>query len=204
MNYKTIYDNLILKALSRTFPDGSYYEVHHILPRCMGGSDLESNLVKLTASEHYVAHQLLVKINPTVPGLVYAAMAMSGNPYGERSNNKVYSWLKKKQSELRKGIPLAKETKIKMSKTHTGRPGRKSESENAKKMALSNKGRKHTEQSRRNMSESQKGKTIPEEQRKKMSEAAKAYHASAPPRKKRGPYKPRYTSTTLNRPFEMD
>lgn len=38
-----------------------YTEKHHIIPRCMGGSDDKDNLVALTAREHYVAHLLLTK-----------------------------------------------------------------------------------------------------------------------------------------------
>ena len=40
-----------------------YTENHHILPRSMGGSDDESNLVKLTGREHWIAHLLLWKIH---------------------------------------------------------------------------------------------------------------------------------------------
>ena len=58
-----IYDQLIEKRrrepLSRA--DG-YVERHHIVPRSEGGSDDETNLVNLTAREHYVAHLLLAKI----------------------------------------------------------------------------------------------------------------------------------------------
>ena len=42
-----------------------YTEVHHIIPRCLGGSDCCDNLVKLTAKEHFVAHHLLYKIHKT-------------------------------------------------------------------------------------------------------------------------------------------
>ena len=38
---------------------------HHIIPVSMGGTDDESNLVDLTRKEHYVAHKLLWKSNPT-------------------------------------------------------------------------------------------------------------------------------------------
>lgn len=61
MNYKMIYDMLIEKGKSRTKIDG-YFERHHIIPRCCGGTNDDDNLVNLTAKEHYVAHHLLVKI----------------------------------------------------------------------------------------------------------------------------------------------
>ena len=39
-----------------------YCETHHILPKCLGGTNTDDNLINLTAREHYVAHLLLVKI----------------------------------------------------------------------------------------------------------------------------------------------
>lgn len=45
-----------------------YVEKHHIIPKSMGGSNNLSNIVKLTAREHFVAHWLLFKIhkNPSM------------------------------------------------------------------------------------------------------------------------------------------
>jgi hypothetical protein len=58
--YKKTYDNLIKKRKNNT-PIG-YCEIHHIIPRCLGGDDSLENLVKLTAREHYICHYLLTKI----------------------------------------------------------------------------------------------------------------------------------------------
>lgn len=93
MNYKNIYNKLIYKAQQRNFNDVT--ENHHIIPRCLGGSDEISNLVNLTPEEHYLAHQLLVKIYPNEPKLVFAANMMTVG----RPNNKVYGWLKRKYYE---------------------------------------------------------------------------------------------------------
>jgi len=41
-----------------------YCEKHHITPRGLGGGDEDTNIVKLTAREHYVAHLLLTKMFP--------------------------------------------------------------------------------------------------------------------------------------------
>lgn len=62
MDYRKIYDNLCLSRKYRGCDKESGYEVHHILPRSMGGCDKEDNLVKLTPREHYIAHRLLYKI----------------------------------------------------------------------------------------------------------------------------------------------
>lgn len=40
----------------------SYYEVHHIIPRSMGGDNSKDNLVRLSARQHFVVHKLLTKM----------------------------------------------------------------------------------------------------------------------------------------------
>ena len=60
MNYQKIYKCIINKR-KFCIPEG-YTEKHHILPRCLGGSNNKSNLVRLTAREHFICHLLLVKI----------------------------------------------------------------------------------------------------------------------------------------------
>lgn len=93
MNYSLIYDSLMDRAESRSI--SSYTESHHIIPKCMGGSDDLSNLVDLTPEEHYLAHQLLCKIHPNHSGLSFAALAMTS---GKNRNNKVYGWLRKQHA----------------------------------------------------------------------------------------------------------
>ena len=100
MDYKLHYQKLCERGKSRKIH--GYYETHHIIPRCMGGSDETCNLVKLTPEEHYLAHQLLVKIYPKERGLVWAAIQMTSQPNGNRSNNKLYGWLKRRQQKVAK------------------------------------------------------------------------------------------------------
>ena len=52
-----------MKKRKQYTPKG-YVERHHILPKCVGGGDESENLVPLTPEEHYLAHQLLVKMHP--------------------------------------------------------------------------------------------------------------------------------------------
>lgn len=59
MNYRKNYFQLIEKAKSRKTELPT--EIHHILPRSLGGTDEETNLVRLTFREHYLAHYLLWK-----------------------------------------------------------------------------------------------------------------------------------------------
>lgn len=60
MNYKKIYDNII--EMRKRSPAVGYTEKHHIVPRSIGGSDDVSNIVVLTAKEHFICHLLLTKI----------------------------------------------------------------------------------------------------------------------------------------------
>jgi hypothetical protein len=93
MNYRRIYDSIIERARTRD-EIMQYFEVHHIYPKCMGGSNDESNLVNLTLEEHFVCHQLLVKIYPAIIGLQYALRMMCiGMPC--RKRNKIYGWIKR-------------------------------------------------------------------------------------------------------------
>lgn len=95
MNYLKIYENLINVAKSREIIDGCF-EKHHVVPKCMGGDDSMENLVNLTPEEHYVAHQLLVKIYPDKDKLVYAAVMMRPN----RPSNKLYGWIKRRHTDI--------------------------------------------------------------------------------------------------------
>lgn len=100
MDYQRIYDRLIERGKNRMLSE--YTEKHHVHPKCLGGTDDNYNLVELTPEEHYLCHQLLVKIYPNNPKLLNAALFMTANGMGRRSN-KVYGWLKRKYSEYMRG-----------------------------------------------------------------------------------------------------
>ena len=97
MDYQKHYDNLINRAKTR--PIFQYTERHHIVPRCMGGTDEKDNLVNLTPQEHFVAHQLLVKIYPNNQKLIYAAAMMTRGHGDKRANNKFYGWVRQRFAE---------------------------------------------------------------------------------------------------------
>lgn len=76
MNYKAIHDKFIDKIrnttsferLSRRNPKDQrltssiYVEIHHIIPRSLGGKDTKSNLVEVLPEEHLFLHMLRYKI----------------------------------------------------------------------------------------------------------------------------------------------
>jgi len=62
--YHRWYYNIINRRIGNA-PSG-YFEKHHIHPKSLGGSNDQSNLVSLTAREHYICHLLLVKMTSGV------------------------------------------------------------------------------------------------------------------------------------------
>lgn len=101
MNYKQIYSNIIDRGKGRTLQ--GYTEIHHIIPKCMGGGNDEANLVELTPEEHYICHLLLVKIYPNNILLIRAAMFMCSCNNTQQRSNKLYGWIKRQYSDFMKG-----------------------------------------------------------------------------------------------------
>ena len=93
MNYRHVYMRIISHAKQemklglrpknqldkKNFPN-QYFEFHHILPRSLFPLWIKrkSNIVPLTAREHFFCHQLLTKIYPT-QSMYYALSAFNSN-----------------------------------------------------------------------------------------------------------------------------
>jgi len=89
--YTTWYNNIVQRAKTRSLTE--YKERHHIIPRSLGGSDLQSNLVDLTAKEHFICHLLLPKMTygKTKEKMVYAAWNMANQENSQQTRHKVRS-----------------------------------------------------------------------------------------------------------------
>ena len=186
MNYLKIYDDLIERARNRVL-DG-YNEKHHILPKCIGGDDSFENIVELLPEEHYLAHQLLVKIHPSVNSLIYAANMMTVG----RGGNKRYSWLKRRWISSLKGKVLSEETKEKISKKAKKRIKEKGHPKGMQ-------GKRHSDKTKICMSKKRSGesnwmfgKTHSEEVRKKMRKPKSEEHKRKLSEQKRGVNHPNY------------
>lgn len=85
MDYQLIYNNIINNALTSNRSKGKdvYYERHHIIPKCLGGTNDKDNLVNLTAREHFIAHRLLCKIYPDNNKLKFAFWSMCNQLTGD-------------------------------------------------------------------------------------------------------------------------
>lgn len=113
VNHKAIYDRLCERAKGRQV-DG-YVEKHRIIPGCMGGTYAADNVVKLTAEEHFLAHQLLVKIYPDNKKLIFALRFLTVTTKHHVRNNKEFGWIRRLANEARKGQKRSAETKQRMS-----------------------------------------------------------------------------------------
>ena len=86
LNYEKIYNDLCKSRKNRVIEKVKGYHVHHICPKSMGGSNEESNLVRLTYREHYIAHKLLTKFTQG-EDLIKMEAALRYMTYGTHSGN---------------------------------------------------------------------------------------------------------------------
>lgn len=105
MNYKKIYNDLIKRGINRDRTPAEYYEKHHIIPRCLGGDNVTSNISVLTCREHFLAHQLLTKIYPDNRRLTYAFLCMIRDPHGKRTiKSKYYEFIKRAMANMQRAV----------------------------------------------------------------------------------------------------
>lgn len=126
--YTKWYYNIIQNAQNRTLLEG-YSEKHHIIPKSLGGSNDTSNLVKLTAREHFVCHLLLRKMTTgkNKSKMIYAIWRICTGIRGKgmKVNNHTYEIIRKEFSNLDHLRPMlgkhhTQATKDKISKAHKG------------------------------------------------------------------------------------
>lgn len=60
--YTRWYYQIIRRAQARITTSDSYTEIHHIIPKSLGGTNKKSNLVLLSGREHFIVHWLLTKM----------------------------------------------------------------------------------------------------------------------------------------------
>jgi len=97
MNYKKIYMQLI--DSSKNNDSSLYLEKHHIVPKCLGGKDINKNISYLTPKQHFIAHALLTKIFKDDYRILLAFYAMKAKSkfHGERYfNSKLYNSCREK------------------------------------------------------------------------------------------------------------
>ena len=159
MNYKQIYNQLISKRQQETPPENCYTETHHIKPKCLGGTNETTNLVKLTAREHYIAHLLLAKIYNTY-GMYAAVIYMQTGRFKNRKfkfNSRLYQKIREE---------FANKMSQKMKGKTSWNKGKKMSNDFKQKVSVAKKGNKywvgkhHSEETKLKISEAHKGRYI--------------------------------------------
>lgn len=179
MNYEKIYKSFIASRKNKFFSDG-YFEIHHILPKSLGGGDEDSNLIKLTAREHFFAHLLLAKIHG---GSMWYALDMM-RKRSANINSRQYAFLRgnfsRNHSTLmllkyldghtpwNKGTSYTDEHKQKLSNAHKGK---KLSAEHRDKVLSALKKRSRDDLWAKNISEGLKGHSVSVETREKISKS---------------------------------
>lgn len=223
--YEKWYNRLIEKAKNRTEKDpNEYYEVHHIIPRCIGGTDDVTNLVTLTYREHIIAHMLLCNIYPNNNLILFAVKAViihnktSSRPDSSkyissrtiarikkdaieaRRGMKMPDWFGKRISQANKERVVSEETKKKISVANKGKPRTEAQLEIMKKYSFKkgnkpwNVGKNMSEETKKKLSETRK-RIMNDDLRKKYSEAAKKRGFRGKTKKVLGPDGTIYVST---------
>ena len=174
--YSKWYMNIVENACSKNRnKQNSYFENHHIFPKCMGGNNKKSNLVLLTAKEHFICHLLLVKIFPLGAKerhkLLHAFMLMKGENSSQirYMNSNLYNHIKEEYafyiSKKYKGRKMSEEQKQKISQTLKS-------SYNSGKRVFS----EETKQKISIKASTRKRKRFSKEARENISKAMKKYH----------------------------
>lgn len=155
MSYKEFIDN-ILNTRGRFACGDEYKERHHIIPRCMGGTNDEDNLIDLYAREHFEAHRLLALENPNKKGLVFAWFAMANLKDKKQKRVKVsaieYEEARKSYSKMCKKIYSGKNNPN-YGRKHTEEERKLMSNNHGRYFGKSNHfyGKKHTEETRKKM-----------------------------------------------------
>lgn len=185
--YKT-YNQLIDKCIqmeSEGYSEDVYTEVHHILPKCMGGTNDRSNLVRMPIRYHIMAHVLLAYAYLSNTKLIFAANAMlmhkTKNPEIIRGfSTSLITRIRENAIKARVGYKYTQESKDKISISHLGNKnpmfGKKASIEIRKKMSESRKGEKNpnygkkfSEEHKRKLSEARQKRIVSEDTKKKIS-----------------------------------
>lgn len=96
--YTNLYNQLIKKAIDRNWKIKALgRERHHIIPQSLGGLNDKTNLVYLSAREHFICHWLLIKMTEGEDRnkMLYALMGMRAENslqqrYSSRITSRVY------------------------------------------------------------------------------------------------------------------
>jgi hypothetical protein len=151
--YKNKYEDLIAEVQSKNRgikklkDHGKCFNIHHIKPRSLGGLDVNSNLVKLTHEEHFLAHKYL-----------YLMYKDSSNIRAKESMSRAWMFMSTRGIGTMEDYAMAlKDAASHQSKLMKGVA--KSDAQRDK-MRISALGKKYTQERKNNISKAKKGKKL--------------------------------------------
>lgn len=152
MNLYKIYHDICNRGHERGTKKSKGFELHHILPKSMNGTNDPSNLALLTPKEHYVVHHCLARTGNKK--MIYAFKMMT-DTRNFKLTSKQYEKLRILHSENVKnqflGLKLTLEHKQKIGNAH--------------------RGMKRSSEACKNISDSQKGKFLSVEHKDKIKKS---------------------------------
>lgn len=180
--YKRWYINIIDNRLRNPVSEKEYTEKHHIAPKSIFReySRESSNIVRLTAKEHFVCHLLLTKFTKDKDyyKMCKALAKMTRSHYHDRRfTSGYYSLAKTAHSSAMKMYNPSKDPSVKAKLSHKS-TGRKHTDETKRKISLANKGRESPNKGKKNgprstetklkISETKRGTVLSEEHKAKL------------------------------------
>lgn len=144
MTYYTFITNIIdSRGRFNKETDDVYYERHHIVPKCQGGTNSSRNLIDLTVQEHFTAHLLLCQEHPDDKGLAFALYGMTHSRSRVKISEDELNFVKEQwhKADIGENNPMY--------------------------------GKHHTEESKRKMSDSHKGKHLSDEHKRHIGDSHK-------------------------------
>ena len=162
--YTKWYYNIIKVARARIL-DG-YTEKHHIVPKCLGGSNHKYNIVPLTAREHFICHWLLTKMVSETKHTyqmwnAFSCMLYRKNEHQQRYkiNSKTFNNIKEQGSKIKSKV-MSGEGNPMYGRTGILSPafGKKQTPEHIEKLRQTKIGKIRSIESRQKQSSNTKGK----------------------------------------------
>jgi hypothetical protein len=87
-------------------PKQGFCELHHIIPKCLGGTNETENLILVPSRAHFILHALLHKSYPENKKIAHAFSMMTVNNKHQKRNfsSRLYELSKKARSEALTGV----------------------------------------------------------------------------------------------------
>ncbi|HPR91746.1 MAG TPA: NUMOD3 domain-containing DNA-binding protein [Candidatus Dojkabacteria bacterium] len=142
------YTNFIFSRPIRNKIIEEGYELHHIIPKSLGGEDTDNNIIKLTYREHYIAHLILWKCGYQKMAYAFWRMNNNNKNYGARLSSRQYEQLREDRSRT-----LSEGQKGELNHQY----GKHHSEEWKRKVSEKLKGRLHSPESYKRAGEKQRG-----------------------------------------------